>query len=121
MFAHFDGKPNFVLSKFQLKYVVPKVRKGRAAATCKLFKQVRCGPRKVAKMKAWQQEFGKERFNGPLKSVHRFLECSVSKTVKCEKVCLARRDNLGVNPVKKAADCGLGGVEVSADPKKGLF
>lgn len=120
-FAHWDNKPQFVHTKFMKKYARPKTRHGKAAAVCKLWKQVRCGPRKAAKYRSWQQEFGKARgMSQSLKTQHRFLECSVSKTVKCEKVCVARRDNLGVKPIKPNPFCGVGGIEVLATAKRGL-
>jgi len=120
-YAHWDNKPEFVHTKFMKKYAQPKTRHGKAAAVCKLWKQVRCGPRKAAKLRSWQQEFGKSRgMSQPLETQHRFLECSVSKTIKCEKVCVARRDNLGIKPIKPNAFCGPGGMEVLATAKRGL-
>jgi len=113
-YAHWDGAPDFVHTKFMRKYTVPKVRRGKAAAVCRLWKQVLCKPRKAAKMKAWEQEFGKTRSMGHKPhSVHRFLECSVSKVVKCEKVCVAKQQNLGVHPESTSVSCGVGGVDVA--------
>merc|ERR1712072_362098 len=112
------GKANFAHTKFALKYVEPKVRHGKAAATCKMWKQVICKPRREAKIRAWQQSFGKTRSMSHAKgSVHRFLECSVSKVIKCEKVCLAQKKNLGIHPRVKQAFCGVGGSEVVASDK----
>jgi len=136
-FAHWDGNAEFVSTKFVRRYTMPKVRVGKAAAVCKMWKQVRCELSKEAKMRNWQQHLTRsnqlsdfrsrstdERSDKELeqkqgqkegvKSVQRFLQCHSSKVVQCEKVCVAHTDNLGRDPKRKRARCGLGGVEVAA-------
>jgi len=114
-FAHWDGKPDFVHTKFVQKYTVPKVRKGKAAAVCNLWKQTRCEVSAEAKMQSWKNSIGKSRgMSAPKPAVQRTLQCSISKVVKCSKVCVAKKKNLGRNPKQKHADCGAGGVEVNA-------
>jgi hypothetical protein len=104
-FAHWDGVPSFAHTKMVRKYVIPKTRKGKARAVCRLWKQLKCAVSKAADTKIWTKPTSKS------KVVPRLLECSSSKTVKCEKVCVSSDAN---------GRCGEGATEVEADHDDGL-
>lgn len=115
-FAHWDGRADFVHTKFMLKYVVPKVRSGKAVATCKLWKQVRCEENVAARLRSWRKD-SKDAVVLRPEPVERYMECHISKTVECAKVCVANSKNLGRNPEQKQANCGFGSKEVKVEDK----